>query len=132
MSTVLKLLLLAMCTLAFSAQAAVCSIGDRAEVNWKGAWYKAKVIRVNEDQTRCFIRYDGYGSEWDEWVGRNRIRIMSSGGGGFAVGDPVQVRWKGKWYPASVLAARAGRYKIHYDGYDNSWDEWVGGDRIRP
>lgn len=52
--------------------------------------------------------------------------------GAFVVGDPVSVKWKGKWWPASVIEiGRNGRWKIHYDGYDNSWDEWVGADRIK-
>jgi hypothetical protein len=131
MRNVIKPLLLALGSIAFSAHAGVCSVGDKAEVSWKGSWYKARVTKVNDDQTRCFIRYDGYGSEWDEWVGSNRIRILGGDGGSFAVGDAVKVRWKGSWYAASVMESRNGRYKIHYDGYDNSWDEWVGPDRIR-
>ena len=52
--------------------------------------------------------------------------------GAFVVGDPVSVLWKGKWWPASVIEiGRNSRWKIHYDGYDSSWDEWVGTDRIK-
>ena len=114
-----------------TAYAAVCSVGDKAEVLWKGTWYPAKVTRVNEDQTRCFIRYTGYGSEWDEWVGQERIRIKDTATSPFAVGDAVEVKWKSSWYPASVLETKNGKYKIHYDGYSDSWDEWVGPSRIR-
>lgn len=133
MRKVFGLLLVVLGATAFSANAAVCSVGDRADVRWKGNWYKARVTRVNEDQTRCFIHYDGYGAEWDEWVGANRIRVAGGGASGsrFATGDSVEVRWKGKWYPARVLRAADGRYKVHYDGYGSEWDEWVGGDRIR-
>ncbi len=113
----------------------VCSVGDRAKVEWKGSWYPAEVIKVNEDQTRCFIHYDGYASSWDEWVGDERIQISGASapasGGAFKVGDAVEVNWKGSWYKASVLAVKGGKTKIHYDGYDNSWDEWVGPSRIR-
>ncbi len=51
----------------------------------------------------------------------------------FGVGDPVLVEWKGSWWPAKVIATRAGSapYKIHYDGYSNSWDEWIGNNRIK-
>jgi hypothetical protein len=31
-----------------------------------------------------------------------------------------------------VIQVGRERVKIHYDGYDNSWDEWVDGSRIRP
>jgi hypothetical protein len=53
--------------------------------------------------------------------------------GKFKKGDPVMVEWKGSWWPARVIAMRQGKapYKIHYDGYSNSWDEWVGNRRIR-
>lgn len=51
----------------------------------------------------------------------------------FNVGDSVLVEWKGSWWPAQVIALREGNspYKIHYDGYSKSWDEWVGDARIR-
>jgi Ca-activated chloride channel family protein len=42
-----------------------------------------------------------------------------------------EVLWKDRWYPASVLKRDGGRAFIHYDGYEASWDEWVGPDRIR-
>lgn len=51
--------------------------------------------------------------------------------GSYAVGQRVQVEWKGSWWPAVVVQAQPGAWYIHYDNYDNSWDEWVGPDRIR-
>ena len=50
----------------------------------------------------------------------------------FKVGDKVQVFWKNTWYPAAVVAVPSpGQYKIHYDGYEASWDEVVGNARIK-
>ena len=51
----------------------------------------------------------------------------------FKVGDSCMVEWKGSWWPAKVISTRDGNspYKIHYDGYSNSWDEWVGDARIK-
>jgi hypothetical protein len=120
--------------LAFSAQARVCSVGDPAQVLWKGKWYPASVTKVNEDQSRCFVRYTGYGSNWDEWVGADRIRVQAAApvaASAYRVGDAVQVKWKGKWYDASILKVDGARYRIHYDQYDSSWDEWVGPERVR-
>jgi hypothetical protein len=141
----MRVLVLALAAWAFSLATPalaqpVCSVGDKAQVLWKGAWYGARVQRVNEEQTKCYIRYDGYGSEWDEWVMGDRIKVVQSAAGGGAastpvagwrVGDDVMVYWKGQWYPASVIAASPGRWKIHYDGYAKSWDEWVDSGRIR-
>src|SRR5216683_3052031 len=46
-------------------------------------------------------------------------------------GDRVEVQWKGDWYQANVIEVKGNQYKIHYDGYDSSWDEWVDDSRIR-
>ncbi|GMV39516.1 MAG: hypothetical protein AMXMBFR64_12320 [Myxococcales bacterium] len=70
----------------------------------------------------------------------DRIGAKSSGGaaaapaapaGSWSVGDALQVEWKGSWFPASILEAKDGKYKIHYDNYDSSWDEWVGPERMK-
>jgi hypothetical protein len=49
----------------------------------------------------------------------------------FKVRDLVKVNWKGSWWSASVIKVGKNSWKIHYDGYNNSWDEWVGPKRIR-
>ena len=117
------------------AHAKICSVGDSAQVLWKGKWYSAHVMKAKGDQ--CYIHYDGYSTSWDEWVGADRIRIaglkpkVSSGPSSYPVGTAVQVNWKNKWWPAHVIAVGKNSWKIHYDGYSNSWDEWVGPSRIR-
>lgn len=49
----------------------------------------------------------------------------------YRLGDAVSVLWKGIWYAATVTQLGGHKVKIHYDNYDNSWDEWVDGSRIR-
>lgn len=139
---VLSLVLAILC-LALAGQASAgCQKGDKAEVLWQGSWYPATVLHSNGE--RCFIHYDGYESSWDEWVGPDRIKLKGAKSnapktpppppppGGYQEGDPVQVLWKGTWYNAHVLKSKGPQSFIHYDGYDNSWDEWVGPERIRP
>jgi hypothetical protein len=45
------------------------------------------------------------------------------------------IEWRGTWFPAKVLKRTTvddePRFLIHYLGYDSSWDEWVGSDRLR-
>jgi hypothetical protein len=109
------------------------AVGDKVEVKWKGKWWPAQVIEVKKDQWK--IHYDGYDKSWDEWVKTARIRALKGGplapAGDFKAGDKVQVEWKGKWWPAAVLEVKDGKFKIHYDGYDASWDEWVTSNRIK-
>ena len=45
--------------------------------------------------------------------------------------NQVEVEWHGTWWAAEVVKTNGDRYYIHYTGWDNSWDEWVGPDRIR-
>lgn len=54
-----------------------------------------------------------------------------AGGNGWKVGSKVMVNWKGTWYKATVTAVKDGKWKIHYDGWANTWDEWVGKARIK-
>lgn len=48
------------------------------------------------------------------------------------VGDSLQVFWSNAWYSTIVKEAKDGKWLIHYKGYDNNYDEWVGPDRIPP
>jgi hypothetical protein len=44
---------------------------------------------------------------------------------------PIEVEWGQDWWPAEILQINGDKYRIHYTGFDASWDEWVGSDRIR-
>lgn len=45
------------------------------------------------------------------------------------------VEWREVWFPAKLLQRTPNgdrpQFRVHYLGYDSSWDEWVEGDRIR-
>src|SRR5262249_38367473 len=45
--------------------------------------------------------------------------------------NQAEVEWNGTWWAAEVVRTSGDRYYIHYTGWANSWDEWVGPDRIR-
>ncbi len=60
--------------------------------------------------------------------------MMSLGGNiaqAYQAGDKVDIEWSGAWYPGRVKEAKDGKYFIAYEGYDSSWDEWVGTERLR-
>lgn len=48
---------------------------ERVKVEWNGRWYDATV--KGKDGNKWCISYVGYGPEWDECVGRKRIRFGS-------------------------------------------------------
>jgi hypothetical protein len=47
------------------------------------------------------------------------------------VGARVEVFSEGDWYKARIIDAGRGRYRVHYYGYEDSYDEWVKLSQIR-
>lgn len=47
------------------------------------------------------------------------------------VNDAVEIESNGSWYPGKILKVDGERYFITYDGWEESWNEWVGKDRLR-
>jgi hypothetical protein len=97
----------------------------KAEVFWGSKWYPAEVLE--EKDGKFNIRYDGYSDAYNEWVGKDRIRFPGKPKGE----TKCEVLWSGKWYPAQVIGEEDGKWKIKYDSYDDTWNEWVDKDRIR-
>jgi hypothetical protein len=131
-------------------------IGERVLVEWEeGKLYPAYIVETR-GTTRYRVHFDGYDERWDEDVGVDRIRGRIDGpvtpppapekvlravgaptgsaaavGNPYRVGDRVRVIWRGSIYPATVLEVSGkGHLLVHYDGYENAWDEKVPLDRV--
>lgn len=110
-------------------------------------------------QTRYRVHFDGYDARFDEDVSLDRIEGRVEGipptpppprkvaravgsanptdaGAALLVNpykpsDRVRVRWRGSVYTAIVLeVVSKDRVRIHYEGFENAWDEIVQIDRI--
>lgn len=46
---------------------------SKIEILWSGAWYKGIVKEVKDNKYK--VAYDGWSSNWDEWVGKDRLRL---------------------------------------------------------
>lgn len=57
--------------------------------------------------------------------------LMAATASAQQVNDAVEVEYQGVWYPGHVLKVEAEKYFITYDGWDESWNEWVGQARLR-
>lgn len=57
--------------------AADFKVGDKVEVKWGPTWYAAEVKAV-PGPNQWKIGYDGYGANWDEVVGPDRIRARGA------------------------------------------------------
>jgi hypothetical protein len=50
----------------------------------------------------------------------------------YKAGDRVRVEWHGSIYPATITVVLGGdRYRVHYDGYGDEWDENIGLNRLQ-
>jgi len=99
--------------------------GANVDVVYNRKVYEANILEVAGDFHK--ITYPGYSKKWDEWITSDRIvkcRDMDN--------QPVEVEWHGKWYEARKLCRDGNRTLIRYEGYDRCWNEWVGGNRMRP
>jgi len=120
---------------------------EKLYVEWKGTWYSAEILASSNGSN--YIRYSGYGPEWDEWVTPDRMRYSSpleappqntstppDAPPAQAVrmtpepGDSV-VLWGNRWWRAEVLQTEGDKSLIRYVGYGAEWDEWVGADRFK-
>ena len=102
-------------------------VGERVQLQWRGDWYPVRVIQENREKLR--VHYIGYAASDDLWVTPDKLRPIKPVQ--YAVGSNVDVLWKKKWYPATILKVEDGIHLIHYTDYDSSWDEWVASKRIR-
>lgn len=141
--TLLRSLLIALCLASVTPAAMARSpyrvpeiarapvVGDAVRVLWGGQWWDAHVIDARADLFK--IRYDGWDASWDEWVEAARLGPAREplDFGLVSVGDDVSVESGGQWWDANVLRVRPGEIFIRYDGYDDSWNEWVGPGRVR-
>lgn len=48
-------------------------IGDKVHIQWKEQWYSGYILEQNK-QGLIKVRYDNWGSAWDEWVTPNRLK----------------------------------------------------------
>ncbi len=115
------------------------SAPERVEVKYEGDWWPAKVLKRSGSKVKVHWTQIGYDSASnDEWVDAATVRVIAAtkvqaskaastynGSRQFPVGARVIVDWKGDEYEAVIKAFKDGKYYVHYDGYENSDDEWV-------
>ncbi|HEY4119566.1 MAG TPA: hypothetical protein VGM56_16975, partial [Byssovorax sp.] len=102
-------------------------VGARVEVQRFGKWFPATVLVSNAGKWK--IHYEGFGAEWDEVVGTDRVRAVMPT---FPVGEKVLVQMANRVALAEVAAqVDPLHWRVHYDGYGPEVGEVVGPDRLR-
>jgi hypothetical protein len=105
--------------------------GTHVTINKNGQWLPGTVVQPLGD--RFIVSYDGFGPQWNEPVGIDRIK---AGAAVTAVelhpGDKVLVTTQGHLMLGDVLQqVAAGTWRVHYDGYGPEAAENVTEDRIK-
>lgn len=104
-------------------------IGERVEVYTENEWYKARIIAADAKTATYKVHYYGWETSDDEWVNPSQMRTATVTQ--YAIGETVEVKWQGDWYPATIQGVQGNLHLIHYVGYTITWDEWVGSRRLR-
>lgn len=133
-------------------------IGEYVIVEWREVpEYPAYIVEKRGDG-RYRVHFDGMDSRWDEDVTIDRIKgvlkthmnpppppeevrqaterlappqASASPLAAYQVGDHVRVRWRGTKYDATIRSVLTNdQFLVHYEGYEDAYDERVGVDRI--
>ncbi len=126
-------------------------VGDHVLVEWEGNVYPAHIKDVPRPG-KVKVHYDGYDDIWDELIPRSRIKgrvkgqvtipdppekvrrtaVNAAKTNQYKIGDRVKVEWHHTYYSAVIVGiVGPERYRVHYEGYGNEWDENVGRERIQ-
>lgn len=111
MRTIRNTLVLALLITAHAWAGPAWKAGDKAEIKWGSSWYKGEVVAV--DGERYEVHYDGYGSNWDEWAGADRLRPRAPVAESAQAGLPAAAK-PAKSYTFPAAPAQAG-------GLDGAW-----------
>lgn len=68
----------------------LCNAGQAVSVLYAGQWYPAKVLKGPDAMGTCLVSYDGFGSNWDEWVKGSRMRAATANATKPVTGDPAR------------------------------------------
>jgi hypothetical protein len=129
-------------------------VGDKVKVLRKGKYIPATVKQVKG--AKWYVHFDGYKSSCDEWVGKDRIKVIPKTDNTknigktevktdankvttppkkeleWKVGEKIMVMRNYSWYPATIQQINNGFYFIHYDSNPSTKnDEWVGPARMK-
>jgi len=111
---------------AFGLTASAQKVNEKIQIESSGAWYNGKILEVKGDQ--YLVTYDDWGSSWDEWVGMDRIKLLTkpaapASTGKYKVGDRVEVEYGMVPEPATVIEVGENKYHIQYDkkSFKSKW-----------
>ena len=118
------------CTIAISAQQ------PGSKVNILGSNGKLESIGVILEADGNFykVKYENELVKWKACTSltlAGNVPIAARPGGGYNVGEKMEVYDAEVWEPAVILEVDGERYKIHFLNWGSNWDRWVGKEKTR-
>ncbi|WP_064196371.1 MULTISPECIES: caspase family protein [Emticicia] len=106
-------------------------IGERVQVDYDGTDWLGFIENVEADK-RLKVRFYSYTNNEVDVVEASRVKAFKCTKD-FPIGARVKVYSTNDkaWYAAKVLKKFSCLHYIHYEGYDDEYDEWVSTDKIK-
>jgi hypothetical protein len=121
------------------AAAAPPAVGEKVRARWDTKWIPGVVLKV--DGAKAYVRYD---DGFEKWLEPGEIRRSVppefaqpaaapavAPDTGPPVGARVEVKLGARWFTATVLRRDGAKALVHFDRFNDHWNEWVGPERIR-
>ncbi len=107
--------------------------GIHVQVNKNGQWLPATIAQPLGGD-RFIVAYDGFGPQWNEAVGTDRIKAAAAAAPAvdYRPGEKVLVTAQGRLALGDVMQqVAATAWRVHYDGYGPEAVENVTADRLQ-
>lgn len=127
----MKKLLLCLIWACIGRQLLAQSVNDKVSIESNGTWYDGIVLKVDKENGKFFVHYDGWEEAFDEWVTPERLKIKKGAPlTKFKVGDKVEAEYGMIFEPATVIEVGENKYHIKFD---NSLfgDKWLSENKIK-
>ena len=114
-------------------------------------WLPAEIMEIGNGKYK--VHYTGYTDYYDGWIPGDWVKPLNaktpptnnSNTGiqnnntntgaqntGYKVGDKITAKDKvNNWLPAEIMEIGNGKYKVHYTGWSDLWDDWIPNDWIK-
>lgn len=114
-----------------AAPALACPVNKAVDIEWNGSIFPGTVLEGPDAQGHCFVSYDDWDESWNEWVAPSRLTLLDVASA-CVIGQTRQIEWNGSLWAGTILDGpnAAGECFVTYEGWDESWNEWVGQDRL--